>query len=380
MHYRRFGKTGLSLSVFTFGAMNIPSVPEDQALATIEAAYRQGINHFETARWYGTSESLLGKAFKQKLVPRGEIVLTTKIGPTKTEDEMAKAIDESLARMGVSTIDNFDLHGLNTAGLLARGVDEKNCFKAVRKALDEGKIRNVGFSTHAPLDVLLAALDTGLFSSVNLHFYYFNPRNLPAVKRAAEKDMGILIISPADKGGQLYKAPPKLRELAAPHTPLTLNARWLFDFPEVTTLTLGAKHPAEFDEHLRVADDTGPLRPEERAIFDRLEQSAADALGATRCTQCYACLPCPEDIHIPEVLRLRNLAEAYAMDDFARYRYRMFENASHWYPGKKADKCTGCGECLPKCPEKLDIPTLLKETHERLFAGEGKRLWAGTGD
>lgn len=375
MKYRRFGKTELQLSVFTFGAMNIPRVPEDQALLTIGAAYAAGINHLETARWYGTSESLLGKAFAQGIVPRERIVLTTKIGPTKTEDEMAKAIDESLARMGVSHIDNFDLHGINTPWLLERAVDEKHCFKAVRKARDEGKIRHVGFSTHAPLEVLLAAIDTDLFSSVNLHYYTFNQRNRAAVERAAAKDMGVLIISPADKGGQLFDPPARLAALTAPYTPIGLNARFLLAMPEVTTLTLGAKHPDEFAPHLAVADHVEGRTAEEAALFAKLEATLVEALGPTRCTQCYACLPCPEDIQIPEMLRLRNLAVAYDMEGFGRYRYRMFENASHWYPGKKGDKCTGCGECLPRCPEKLDIPALVKETHARLFAGEGKRLW-----
>jgi predicted aldo/keto reductase-like oxidoreductase len=381
MQTRRFGKTGLDLSVFTFGAMNIPGVPEEQALATCEAAFKAGLNHFETARWYGTSEALLGKAFKQGLVDRSRIVLTTKIGPTKTADEMARAIDESLTRMGVSVIDNFDLHGINTAGLLARAVDEANCFAAVRKARDEGKIRNVGFSTHAPLEVILAAMRTDLFSSVNLHFYYFNQRNRAAVDLAAEKDMGVLIISPADKGGQLYAAPEKLARLTAPLSPLVFNARWCLQFPQVTTLTLGAKHPGEFAAHLAAAGLDGPPTPDERRIDAGLQAEARARLGATLCTQCYACLPCPQDIQIPETLRLRNLALAYDMTGFGTYRYKMFENASHWFPGKKATACNDCGDCLPRCPEKLAIPALLRETHDLLFTGEeGKRKWATSGN
>lgn len=381
MKTRRFGKTGLELSVFTFGAMNIPGVPEEQALATCAAAYQAGINHFETARWYGTSEALLGKAFKQGLVDRSRIVLTTKIGPTKTEDEMARSIDESLERMGVSVIDNFDLHGINTPGLLKRAVDEANCFKAVRKARDEGKIKNVGFSTHAPLEVILEAMRTDLFSSINLHFYYFNQRNLPAVQLAAEKDMGVLIISPADKGGKLYASPEKLTSLTAPLSPIAFNARWCLQFPQVTTLTLGAKHPGEFAAHLVVAGDDAPLRDAELQIAARLEAEARAQLGATLCTQCYACLPCPQDIQIPEMLRLRNLALAYDMTGFGSYRYKMFENASHWFPGKKATACNDCGDCLPRCPEKLAIPALLRETHDLLFSGEeGRRKWASSGN
>ncbi len=246
---------------------------------------------------------------------------------------------------------------------------------AVRQAQSEGLIGHVGFSTHGPLEVILDAINTDEFESVNLHYYYFNQRNRPAVLRARELDMGVLIISPADKGGQLYKAPDSLREFTAPLTPIQANARWLLSQPEVSTLTLGAAHPWEFDEHLVVADDVGPLSDEEQAIIARLDARFREALGADLCTNCYECLPCPEDVHIPEVLRLRNMARAFDMDEFGRFRYKMFGNAGHWFPGVPADKCTECGDCLPRCPEKLDIPRLLFETHAMLAGEQGRRMW-----
>jgi predicted aldo/keto reductase-like oxidoreductase len=154
-----------------------------------------------------------------------------------------------------------------------------------------------------------------------------------------------------------------------------LNYRFLLSDPRITTLSLGAATPAELDWPLQVADQDHPLTGEEQAAFARLDAVKTEILGRDHCSQCYQCLPCPESINIPEVLRLRNLAVAYHMTQFGQYRYQMFENAGHWFPGRKGNRCTDCGDCLPRCPEQLDIPKLLRDTHQRLNGKSRRRLW-----
>jgi hypothetical protein len=246
---------------------------------------------------------------------------------------------------------------------------------AIQEAISQGKIRHLGFSTHGALELILAAIQTDLFAFVNLHYYYFQQRNQEAIALAKQKDMGVFIISPADKGGRLYTPPETLQKLCHPFSPLELNYRFLFSDRRITTLSVGAAKPEELITPLQVADRDYPLTSAEQEVFARLQQHLFEKLGNTRCSQCYQCLPCPEEINIPEVLRLRNLAVAYNMTDYGQYRYRMFENAGHWFPGKKGNRCTSCGDCLPRCPENLDIPNLLFDTHQRLNGSPRRRLW-----
>lgn len=374
MQYRRFGKTEMHLSVFSLGGMRF--IPDaDNAVATITRAIDLGINHIETAKGYGNSEALIGLAIDKGLRSmRDQLYITTKIPPTASAQNMRVLIEQSLSRMQVDYIDNFDLHGINTWEHYRLITDPEGCMQAVTEAVTKGLIRHVGFSTHAPLDVLLATIQTDLFSSVNLHYYYFNQRNAPAISLSHAKDMGVFIISPSDKGGMLYTPPPLLAELCKPFTPVYINDRFLLADQRIHTLSLGARHPQELETHQPAWENTAPLSEEERQVIALLDRQFL-SLGLDRCSQCFQCLPCPEEINIPEVLRLRNLAVAFDMTDFGKYRYKMFENAGHWFPGRKANKCTDCGDCLPRCPVKLNIPELLRDTHQRLHTGTGKRLW-----
>lgn len=392
MYLRRFGKTELQISVLTLGAMRIPEeqgedpiLHHERVSKTLRRGLDLGINHIETARGYGSSEGLIGRALSEGLIKRDEFILTTKIGPTQTAEDFRKNLDDSMNRMKVDYVDILDIHGINTQDLLVTTMQKGGCMEAVQKAIDEKIIGHVGFSTHGPLQVIMDTINTDAFESVNLHYYYFNQYNRPAVDLATEKDMGVFIISPTDKGGLLFNPPKKLCDLCAPYTPIQMNQRWLLSQEKVHTLSLGAAKAEEFDAHLLGVEKESPLTPEEEEIFERLH-AALEILGDTYCSFCHACLPCPEDVHIPEVLRLRNMTLAYDMIEFGKYRYKMFVQhdpetgnrvggAGHWFPGSQGDFCNDCGECLPRCPLNLPIPALLRETHQALAGELGKRLW-----
>lgn len=374
MQYRRFGKTGLNVSVFSLGLMRYMQDDPEQSAEVVRRAVQAGINHLETARGYGTSEELLGYALKS--MDRGSVLVTSKARPKATYDEFMRDFETSMSQLGLDYLDNFDLHGINNQTIFEWAMDERQTWRAVRKLLDSGVIRHVGFSTHAKPDLLMQVLDTQMFESVNLHYYWFYQLLEPCVARAAELDMGVFIISPNNKGGMLYQPPPKLAQLSAPLHPMTVNARWLLSKPFVHTLSLGAATAADLDMHLAIADQTGPLTPLEEEILDRWASARRESLGKDHCTQCQKCLPCPVDIDIPELLRLRGAAVGLDMTDYGSFRYNLLDGSHDWFHGTTGDHCTECGECLPRCPEKLEIPRLLFDTHDLLKTGTGRRLWA----
>jgi predicted aldo/keto reductase-like oxidoreductase len=391
MQYRKFGRTELQMSVFTCGGMryqfkwqDVPEwqIPQDSQLnleATIRRAVEVGINHFETARDYGTSEMQLGRILPA--LPRDQLIVQTKIkvNPKKSNPmEFRRKCEQSLAYLKLDYVDLLSMHGINNAQMLHENLRPGGFMDVARKLQDQGKVRFIGFSTHGPSDVIVRAIETNQFDYVNLHWYYINQFNLPAIEAAQQHNMGVFIISPSDKGGMLYKPPAKLVELCQPLSPMVFNDLFCLSHPQVHTLSLGASRPMDFEEHLKtleLLDRANDILP---AILERLEKEVIAQLGKDWVETWHIGLPTPEEtpggINIPVILWLRNLVIAYDFIDYAKMRYNLLGNGSHWFPGNKADRVNelDLDKCLANSPHADEIPAFLEETHQ-LLAGQAVR-------
>ena len=260
MQYRRFGKTEEYLSVITLGGMRfvrgwddprheIPKETFDECLTSVQLAFDSGINHIETAWGYKKSETVYGKVLNEELqIPRDSYYLMTKGNPL-TADDTWKLVEKQLNDLQTDYFDFYGWHGVNNQELLEQSCKPGGAVEELLKLKEEGIIRHVGFSTHAPLDVIVRAIETGLFEFVNLHYYYFDQRNLAAVNMAQANDMGVFIISPNDKGGQLFKAPNKVRKATSLLTPIQWNARFCLQNPAIHTLSFGMHQKPHFEEN-----------------------------------------------------------------------------------------------------------------------------------
>ena len=151
MHTQRLGAKGPELSVVGFGAWEAggdawgPNRSESAVIDAIRAGIEAGMNWVDTAEVYGrgVSEVLVGKALAGR---QGETLLATKVAPAPEgtgfrPEEVRKACDASLGRLGIDMIDLYQLHWPD-----ATGVPVEDTWGAMAGLVDAGKVRWVGVS------------------------------------------------------------------------------------------------------------------------------------------------------------------------------------------------------------------------------------------
>lgn len=385
MEYRRFGKTEFKLPVITCGGMRFQQSWKDddpithESQANVEACVRRalglGINHIETARGYGTSECQLGKILPQ--LPRSDIYVQTKVGPSKDVQKFSDTFEHSMSLLRLDYVDIFSFHGVNDDETLEATMA---CLDTAQRWKREGRIRDIGFSTHGGVDIVRKAILTDAFEHVNLHWYFIYQDHWQNILEARNRDMGVFIISPNDKAGMLYKPSQKLVQLCAPLHPMVFNGLFCLSYPEVHTLSCGVSRPEEFDIHMETVKLLPRVHDVLPAIEKRLKDEMARVLGDAWVETWDKGLPkwneVPGEINIEWVLRLRNLALAFDMIEYGKMRYNLLGNGGNWFPGQSASKVRelDLSTCLRHSPHATTIPELLAETDAMLGGNPVKRL------
>ena len=390
MQYRRFGKTDLKMPVFSCGGMRyqhkwsdikwseVPDEGQKNLEATIHRSVELGINHIETARGYGSSEMQLGPVLKQ--FPREKLIVQTKVAPFATAKEFLNTFDKSMDYLQLEHVDLLSLHGINNQQLLDWSLSENGCLAAARWLQKEGRCRHVGFSTHATTDIIVKTIESNAFDYVNLHWYFVNDLNWPAVEAAAARDMGVFIISPNDKGGKLYAPPPKLTDLCAPLHPMQFNALYCLNRPQVHTLSCGAARPSDFDPHVAALEHYDDIPTILDPIEKRIRSEMKAVLGADWCARWTEGLPhyvdVPGEVNVMEILRLWMHAKGLDLVDWGKMRYNLLGTADHWFPGEHVGKMDRkkIRSVLHNSPFADRIPDILEEAHRMLLDKKEKRL------
>ena len=399
MRRRRFGRTELQMPVFSCGGMRYQEGWQDKPIseigkenqanleATIRRAVELGINHIETARGYGPSERQLGLVLPK--LPREKLIVQTKVGPEADPEVFRKNLEESFERLQLDHVDLLGLHGINDQKRLDWSIRPGGCFDVAREFQKRGKVKFIGFSTHGPLDIILKAIRHGgpevgkSFDYVNLHWYYIFQRNWPAIEEATRRDMGVFIISPSDKGGMLYKAPPKLTELCKQLHPIVFNDLFCLIQKKVHTLSVGASRPSDFDLHMQAVSLMDRAEELTAPIVEKLSKAMRDATGVDHPEDMARGMAdyteTPGELNLEIMLWLRNLAVGWGMTEYGKMRFNLLGSGDTWFPGGKPSNLDDVDHAeLVKAaggsPFARDVPKLLREANDLLGGAPVKRL------
>lgn len=371
MQRRVLGKTNEEVSLLGFGCMRLPALPngeidEPEAIRIIRYAIDQGVNYLDTAYGYhgGKSEALVGKVLRDGYREKVHIATKLPVWNVRSPEDCERLFNEQLKRLGVEQVDFYLLHSLNR-DLWHRAV-ENEALEFLERAQAEGRIKHVGFSFHDDLPVFREIIDSYPWDFCQIQFNYMDEcyqAGLAGLKYAASKGLGVIVMEPL-RGGRLVKnLPLEIEELfnSAPieRTPAEWAFRWVANHPEVSLILSGMNNFEDVQENLAIMSKAKAhsLSKEELALINKAKKFYEKRLKIL-CTDCRYCLPCPEQVAIPQIFSLYNNTSMYNTLDSDQRQYAQLVK-DH----KDAGLCVACGQCETVCPQNLEIIKTLELAH-----------------
>ena len=364
MEKRKMKNLDIDASLLGFGCMRLPTIDGEidklEAKRMMDYAYSKGVNYFDTAYPYhgGKSELVVGEIIKG--YKRETFYLADKLPlwECKNEEDISRIFHEQLEKCGVDYFDFYLIHAVNKDRI--KQIEEFKVFEQLEKFKKEGKLHRIGFSFHDDLAAFKLWADLYPWDFVQIQLNYMDidhQQGIEGYHILTEKGIPVIVMEPV-KGGGLVKFNDKIEKIFNNIDKEASIASWAFrwvgSLPNVKVILSGMTTMEQVEDNIKTFSNFVPLNDEEQGIIMLVRKEILD-LSKVDCTSCNYCMTCPNGVDIPANFRLFN-------------SFSMYKNTNHikWAFGtlKKDDKtsefCTDCGECIPKCPQQIDIPEELR--------------------
>ncbi len=381
MRYRPHGLTGVSVSALGFGMLRLPMLADgktvDEALSIrmVRHAIDNGLNYVDTGYVYlgGQSELVTGKALAGGYRDRVYVTSKSPWWIMERPEDFERFFDESRKRLQTDVIDFYHIHMI-----MHRAWKEKvlpfRLMEKIETLKAQGKIRFSGFSFHDNVTLFKRVVDANPdWNFCLIQQNYLDTEHeagLLSLKYAAGRGMGVSVMEPL-RNGFLVTPPREVQAVfdAAPRkrSPVEWAFDYLWNMPEVSVVLSGMGSMRNVEDNLSYAKRSGPgmLDAEDVAVIGSAARRYRSYEGVIPCTGCYNCIPCPRNVAIGYLFNM--VFNQYKADgDMARAHRLIQYSMSPIQRGDKPQACDGCGQCLPKCPQGINIPEELKRVQREL--------------
>ncbi len=369
MIYSQYGRTSAEVSAVGFGGMRFDeSKSHEENAQLLLYAQSRGINYFDTAPNYcsDTSEDIFGVALKQMADTRSQYYVSTKGMPVDfdTADKARAAVEKSLKRLNIDRLDFYHVWCIRTMDQYKLAMKPGGQYEGLLQCKEQGLLDNIVISTHLPGPQISEIVRKREFEGILLGANILNfPYRWQGVRTAQEAQMGVVAMNPL-AGGHVPQYEKEFAFLAGDNeTPTQAALRFCINCPEITVTLVGFTTKEHIDTACDVAESAEPLTESD---IERIRANISENMNSI-CTGCGYCMPaCPENIPIANYMQVYNEKPL-----FSRTADEMIEKVKinhEWglLVDRKADagQCIECGSCEDACTQHLDIIERLKEMDE----------------
>jgi len=351
-----------------FGAMRLPETDgkvDKRAVAEmIKYAMDNGVNYFDTAWPYhaGMSERVMGEVLSQ--YPRESFYLADKYPGHQIMADMdpSRIFEEQLRRCKVEYFDFYLLHNVYEKSIDTYLDPDLKVLEYFREQKRLGRIKHLGFSTHARLETIERFLDICgddmEFCQIQLNYLDWTLQDAKAkYDMLTARGIPVWVMEPV-RGGKLANfTDDRLTALRPDVTTASWGFRFLQGLSNVKVILSGMTTMEHVTDNIKTFTNEQPLTEEETALLFEIAEGMKNAIPCTACRYC--CDGCPMGLDIPTMMsicsdiRFAPVVNSVMMLQFAP-------------EDKRPSACIACGKCTKVCPQGIDIPAVMKELVERM--------------